>query len=96
MFSFREHGNIELWSLDDHDRPISCRMAIAPHTAELPPNDEEGGLHTLQGMGILSQPFIGLNTLEAAASEEYREEADWYWAHKMGDEAAQPRMSEAG
>ena len=33
-------------------------MVIGPHTAELRPNDEEGGLHTPQGMGIVSQPSI--------------------------------------
>ena len=61
-------------------------MVIAPHAIEFAPNDGEGGLHTPQGMGNVSQPSIGLNRLSAAASEEYREKADWYWAHEMGDE----------
>ena len=58
--SCEKHESIELWSLDNHDMSISCKMAIPPQAAELPPSDEEGQLHTPQDIEILYQPSIGL------------------------------------
>jgi hypothetical protein len=75
---------------------ISHRRAIAPQAAELPPNDEKGGSHTPQDIGIFSQPFIGLKRLWGTASEEYREVVDWYWAHRLGEGDDRPQISGAG
>jgi hypothetical protein len=69
LLSFGGHENIEQWSLDNRDMSISCRTAIPPQAAELPPNGEEGGLHIPQGTGILYQPSIGLKRLESQLLE---------------------------